>query len=195
MRWRSKVKMCCGDAAPGAKSAMEFPCALRFEKLPHRANLHEFCGFGFHFFHVVEKFQRAGFAIGESFFKISAIPEMPAIEHQRIDVAPHVGKIRNLAHFAIQIRDAWNRNVGAYFRRARFACSNGRSCELHAAAVGRAISGHVVAKHRFARRGIRKMIHQAQTGHCVFRVADRLRVARRDFRAREFIGKRGSADE
>src|SRR5579871_5207598 len=29
-------------------------CALSFKKLPHRANLHKFRRFGFHFFHVIE---------------------------------------------------------------------------------------------------------------------------------------------
>ena len=47
--------------------------------------------------------------------------------------------------------------------------------------------------HRLARGGIHQFVHQAQTGHGVFGVADGFAITRGDLLLRELCGKRGSA--
>ena len=97
--------------------------ALGFEELPDRADLHELRGFLLHFFHIVEQFQRFRIALGQQFFEIALEPQMPAVEHERIDVAPDSVQVRDVAHAAVEIRRGGNRNIGADLGAAR-----GRRC-------------------------------------------------------------------
>src|SRR5258708_5436067 len=58
------------------------------EKLPSGANLHEFGGFVFYFFHRFEQFDSFGIALGETLFEIAAEAEEAAKAHEGVDVAP-----------------------------------------------------------------------------------------------------------
>ena len=71
-------------------------CALGFEKLPDRFGFHESRGFRFYFLDIVEKLQRFLVALGQQFFEIALESKMASIEHERIDVAPDFGQIRDV---------------------------------------------------------------------------------------------------
>ena len=103
-----QIEMCVGaTSAPGAKSSIEFP-ARSASKNCHTARIFmNFCRFGFHFFHVIEKFNSArGSRSASAFSKFPRYPKCRLYKHDRIDVAPNLRQIRNFAHFAIQIRHA-----------------------------------------------------------------------------------------
>ena len=68
-----------------------------------------------------ESSQRFGIALGQQFFEIAFESQVPAVQHERIDVAPHLRQIRDLAHAAVEIGRGGNRNIGANFGAARGA--------------------------------------------------------------------------
>ena len=72
--------------------------ALRFEELPDRFHLHELRGLLFDLFHALEKRQRLLVVSARSFSKLPLYPEVPPVEHVRIDVAPDLGELRHVAH-------------------------------------------------------------------------------------------------
>ena len=162
--------------------------------MPHCGNFHEGGYFATDFFHVVEEFEGARIAFGESFLEISAESEMASVNHERIYVAPDFVQIRNRADFAIEIRDRRNRYVGANSRRARI--DDGRGGRFRSELVERERFDVRVRLNRgVALRRIAELIHQAQAGHRVFCVADGGAVLRGDFQLREFFRERGAADQ
>ncbi len=168
-----------------------FAFRFRFKKLPHRPNLHELRGFFFHLFHRREQFHRLRLALRQPLFEIALVPQMPPKQHVRTDVAPHFAQVRNQPYFSIEISHRLNRQIHAHLRRTRHRRQlfhSHRRCDRHGA---RQFS--IRTQHRFTCRRIHQLVHQAQSGHRVFRVAHRISIARRDFCLRKFPGQRGSA--
>src|SRR6185312_5362276 len=87
------------------------PFPLHFEELPDRTRLHPGSGLALHVLDVVEQFQRFRIALRQQFFKITFETQMPAVEHERIDVAPHLSQMGNRPDFAVEIGGGGNRNV------------------------------------------------------------------------------------
>src|SRR5258708_28779457 len=93
---------------------------LRLEELPDRADLHELRGLALHFLHVVRQLDCPRVALGQLLLEVALESEMASIKHERVDIAPHFGQMRNLANFAIEIRRGGNRQIRAYLIAARF---------------------------------------------------------------------------
>src|SRR5579875_1027584 len=92
-------------------NGVSFPLSLK--KLPDGAGLHERFGITLHLFHFVEQFERLWITLRQHLLEIAAKAEVPAVEHERVDIAPDFGQMRHAAHFAIEIRCGGNGNVGA----------------------------------------------------------------------------------
>ena len=99
-----------GRRAAGREQVDRVAVALGFEELPDRLHLHEARGFLLHLFHVVEQFQRLLVVLRQRLLEIALVAQVPAVEHERIDVAPHLGQVRHVAHLAVQIGRGRNRN-------------------------------------------------------------------------------------
>jgi hypothetical protein len=74
---------------------------LGFEELPNRFRFHEPRGFLFHCFHIVEQFERLRVAFGQQLLEISLESKVPAVQHERIDIAPDFSQIRDIAYAAV----------------------------------------------------------------------------------------------
>src|SRR5579883_327158 len=92
-------------------NGVSFPFSLK--ELPDGARLHEGFGITLHLFHFVEQFERLGITLRQHLLEIPAKAKVPAVEHERVDIAPDFVQMRHAAHFAIEIRCGGNGNVGA----------------------------------------------------------------------------------
>src|SRR5437868_2781630 len=63
---------------------------LRLEEPPNGANLQKLSGPLLHFLDLMEQLQRFRLALDESLLEISLVSEMPSIQHERVDVTPHL---------------------------------------------------------------------------------------------------------
>src|SRR5882724_9075190 len=97
----------------GREKMQRVACGFGFEKLPDRANLHEFGGFVSYFFHRFEQLDGFGIALGKALFKIAAEAEMAAVEHEGIDVAPNFAEVGDEANSAVERLHGGNGEVGA----------------------------------------------------------------------------------
>src|SRR6516162_4628682 len=77
--------------------------AFRLEKLPHRADFHEFCSLFLHFFDILMKFQSGSIALGQELLEITFEAEVSAVKHVRIDVVPNLVEIWNHSHAPVEI--------------------------------------------------------------------------------------------
>ena len=167
--------------------------ALGLEELPHGAHLHEARGLLLDLFDVVEQFERLLFVLGEGFFEIAFVAEMAAVDHEGIDVAPHLGEVGHVAHAAIEVGRGRNRQVGADFA----AAARGHGPERFRGSFDhrRCFRERVAGEHGVALRRVHQAVHQAQPGHGILGVAHGLAVGGRDAGARESLGERGAADQ
>ena len=157
---------------------------LRFEKPPDGANFHERCRFVLHLFHLVVELDRLCLARSQMLLKITAISHVPPIEHERVDVTPHLAQIGNQACLAVESRHWWNRQVRSHFRRAT---DRGLLHKFHRSRHAHAVSRDgVLAQHALPRRRVHQLVHQAQAGHRILRVAHGSAIARRNFLLCEF---------
>ena len=148
--------------------------ALGLEELPDRLYLHELGGFGFSSSTMLYSSRALAFALREVLLEVAFIPEMPAEEHERIDVAPELGQLRHIAHFAVEIRDA--AESGDRCEPCGCALRTTGPASLRRRLRRTALAGmlRLAASSRFAFGRIHDLIHEAQAGHGVFGVADRL---------------------
>ena len=183
-----------GARAAGREQVNGIAVALGFEELPDRADLHELRGFRFHFFDIVEKLQRFRIALGQQFFEIALESEMPAVEHERIDVAPDFGQIRDVAHAAVEIGRGGIGMIGAHLGAARSVLG----C-LAAGGLGGgdrlAFAEDVRRQDLLARRRVHHFVQEAQAGHGVLGVERRRAVAGTDLRLGEFFRQRRAAHQ
>ena len=133
----------------------------------------------------MKKFKRARIAFFERLLEIPAKAHVTTENHEGVDIAPNFISIGNGAGFAVQISDGRNWNVSADSRRAFF--SSGTKRKRRGFFHGDGSGMCVVAQNCLALRGVAQMIHQAQAGHGVLRVADGGAVLRSNFQAREFF--------
>ena len=122
--------------------------------------------------------------------KVALIPQVPPIQHERIDVAPNLGKLRNVADPAIEIWRARNRDIRADFRATDLR--HGRKRLDRSRDRLRGFDMRVRPHRRLALVWIGEQVHQPQAGHRVLGVADGASVARRDLVARIVFRERGA---
>ena len=73
--------------------------ALGFKELPNRLHLHELRGFVLYLFHHSSQFERLALALRQILLEVAFVTEMASEEHEGVDVAPDLGKLRHIAHF------------------------------------------------------------------------------------------------
>ena len=159
--------------------------ALGLEELPHRPHFHEARGLPLHRFQVVEQLQRLGIALGQGLFEIPLVAQVPAIQHERVDVAPHFGQVRHVAHLAVEVRRGRNGNIGPHLGAA--TAWNGRRFFARLAAVRGRPGGAMLCQHFRALRRVHQTVHQPEPGHRVFGIAHIRAVGRLYARAGELV--------
>src|SRR5581483_107883 len=112
------------DIGARSEEADRVPRPLCFEELPDGAHLHEFGSLLLHVLDRVIELERLRVPLGEQFFEIALKAKVPAVEHERINVAPDLRQVRDSPDTAIRIRRGRNRNIRVHLRPAELAGRN-----------------------------------------------------------------------
>ena len=118
------------------------------------------------------------------------VSQMPPIQHERIDVAPHFGQIRHRSHTPVQIRRRRNRHIHPHLRTPRLTQRHRHG--LHRRRR-RSHREHVPRQHLRPQRRIHDLVHQPQARHCILGVKRWSLVSRPDPRHRELLRQRRPA--
>src|SRR5438045_1297878 len=154
------------------------PVALRLEKLPHCAHLHELRGFVLQLFYFLIEFECLRITLMQQLLKVAFEAQMTAIEHVRIDVAPDLRQIRQLPYLAVKVWNGRDRNVSADLAAADICehTSGFRTRSEDCRSVLEAVRG----EHLLAQLGIHDLVHETQARHCVLGIKSWRLVAGRN---------------
>jgi hypothetical protein len=106
-----KVERMQRRSGTGGEQMDRIAFALRLKELPHRADLHEAGSFTLHFLYLLEQIEGFRVALGQEFFEVALEAQMPAVEHEGVDVAPDLVQVRDIAHAAVEVRNGRNRDA------------------------------------------------------------------------------------
>ena len=128
---------------------------------------------------LVEQFKGARVAFAECLFKVATEAQVAAEKHVGIYIAPYFVQVGHRARFALQVGDSGNRNIRAYLSRALFAGRLKRTrCRFFDDGP---LAKGVLLEHCFAPAGVAQLVHEAQAGHRILRIADGCVVLGCDF--------------
>ena len=111
--------------------------------------------------------------------KIPLVAQVPPVEHVRVDIAPQLGKLRNVAHLTIEIGRGRNGHIGADFPAAISGDGERRFDRL--LDLDRRLDVGVDANQGLALGRVHELIHQPQAGHGILGVAHGFAIGRGDF--------------
>src|SRR4051794_13240100 len=98
------------------------------------------------------------------------------------------------AHSTVQIRRWWDRDIRSHLWASPFSAGYNYGLDDRTG-FGRDVPKHVTRQDLLANSRIHDFVHQPKSGHRILGVKSRRRVARRNLRLGEFVGKRSATHE